>query len=81
MASTIDTRFIDVITWAAQSTTLLAPYGTVPRLINPDDWKPWARIVVAFPAVAALTAPQPDRFEVWQDWARAFNMVARLLTT
>lgn len=81
MASTIDTRFIDVVTWAAQSTTLLLPYGTIPRLIDPDGWRVWARCVVALPAIAALTAPQPDRYERWDEWARQFNMVAKLLTT
>lgn len=81
MASTIDTRFIDVVTWAAQSTTLLLPHGTIPRLIDPAGWKAWARIVVALPAIAALTAPSPDPYEDWRDWARQFNTVAKLLTT
>lgn len=81
MSTAIDTRLIDVVSWAAQMTTLLAPYGTVPVLRSPDDWRWWAAVVVALPAIAALGAPRPEPFPTWQDWARQFNPIARLLPT
>lgn len=80
MANTIDPRFMNVVNWAAQSTALLAPYGTVPILLHPDKWKDWARIVIALPAVAALGAVRPEGFHRWEEWATQFNQTARLLT-
>jgi hypothetical protein len=81
MASTIDTRFIDVLNWAAQTTTLLAPYGTIPILRDPHRWRDWASVVVSLPVVSGLGAPRPEGFADWRDWARQFNYAARLLTT
>ena len=80
MAATIDTRMIDVVAWAAHTTTLLAPYGTVPILHDPAKWQDWAGTVITFPAIAALGPPRPRPFQDWQDWARRFNAIAGLLT-
>lgn len=80
MSTTIDPRFMTAVNWAAQTTTLLAPYGTVQKLTSDDRWLEWARGVVALPAVAALGCPRPEPYANWQDWARQFNMTARLLT-
>ena len=66
--------------WAAQMTTLLAPYGTIPKLLTEDEWRGWAAAVINLPALSALNAPRPEVYESWQDWGRAFNLVARLLT-
>lgn len=71
---------IDVVLWAAQTTTMLAPYGTVPILRDPERWRDWAVVVIALPALAALGTPRPEPFLDWQDWARQFNSVAKLLT-
>lgn len=71
---------IDVVNWAAQSTVLLSPYGNIPKLIDPEAWRDWARAVIALPAIAAVGAPRPEGFQHWQDWGRQFNVVARLLT-
>jgi hypothetical protein len=81
VAATIDTRFIDVVNWASQTTTVLAPYGTIPILRDPHKWRDWASMVVSLPALSALGAPRPEGFERWEDWARQFNFAARLLVT
>lgn len=80
MSTTIDTRFIDAVNWAAQTTTLLAPYGTIPKLTDATKWRDWASIVISLPSIAALNPPRPEPYTEWQQWAKQFNLVARLLT-
>jgi hypothetical protein len=75
----IDPRFIDATRWVAETTILLAPFGTVPKLLDPEHWREWASVVVALPSVAAVNAPRPEGFATWDAWARAFNVTARLL--
>ena len=70
---------MDAVSWAAQTTTALAPYGAIPILHDPGAWRAWASVVVNLPALAALNAPRPEGFETWQDWGRAFNVAVRLL--
>lgn len=79
MAETIDPRFMDVVNWTGQTTTILAPYGIIPRLIDPEQWRVWATYVVGIPTIAALDPPRPEGFDDWDIWARQFNVVARLL--
>lgn len=67
--------------WAALTTTVLAPYGTIPILLDDDAWIEWARYVVGLPAVQAVGAVRPEGFSDWQSWARAFNVSLTLLTT
>lgn len=81
MSTTVDVRFMEVVDWTGRQTVLLAPYGTPPILRDPGAWKDWARVVIGFPAVAALNPPRPEIFEDWRSWGRAFNVVLRLLTT
>lgn len=81
MATTIDTRFIDVLNWASQTTTLLLPYGTIPKLLDADHWRDWAAEVVSLPALAALGTVRPEGFSDWRGWARQFNATARLLSS
>jgi hypothetical protein len=71
---------IDVVNWAAQTTTMLAPYGTVPKLTDPSQWKSWASVVINIPSIAALGPPRPEPYAEWQDWARQFNQTVKLLT-
>lgn len=77
----IDTRGMTAIRWTAQSAFFLAPYGTVPILLDEKGWRDWASCVAAFPAIAALGAPRPEPFAEWDSWARQFNLVVRLLAT
>ena len=79
--NTIDPRFIDVMHWTAMTSTVLAPYGTVPILPGPEQWTRWASIILTIPALAALNPPRPERFADWREWASQFNMAAQLLTT
>ena len=81
MSIPVDTRLLDVQTWTAQSTTILAPYGLVPKLLDPDAWQQWAACVILIPAVAALNPPRPEVYPTWQQWGTAFNTVVRLLGT
>lgn len=80
MASTISPRFINVVDWTAQTTTLLAPYGTIPKLLQPDNWRQWAAFVINLPAISALNPPRPEGYETWDAWARQFNVAAQLLS-
>lgn len=78
---TIDPRFMDVINWTAQTSTVLAPYGVVPKLLNVGQWREWASFTTSMPAVAALNPPRPEGFAAWDDWAQQFNVAVRLLAT
>jgi hypothetical protein len=76
---TVDPRILDAREWAARTIPLLQPFGTIPQLRNPDGWREWAAFVVSLPAIAASSAPRPERFAQWSDWALAFNVALRLL--
>lgn len=72
-AFTVNPRNVDPRQWAAQMALSLYQYGPVPTLADPNQWREWARVVIAFPALAAVGAPRPEQFTSWQDWAHAFN--------
>jgi hypothetical protein len=76
---TVDPRMMDAREWTARTTPLLAPFGTIPLLLDPERWREWGAYVIALPAVAAVSAPRPERFASWSDWARALNVSLRLL--
>ncbi len=81
MTITITPEHIDVQNWAAQNLGLLNRFGTVGPLTDPDQWRSWAQSVATIPDLSALGCPHPTGFATWQDWARAFNVAARLLQT
>lgn len=81
MTITVDPRMLNAREWAARTTPLLFPYGTIPMLLDPERWREWAANVILLPRVAAASAPRPERFATWQDWATAFNVTLRLLGT
>lgn len=81
MSIPIDTRLIDVQTWTAQNTSILAPYGLVPKLLDPDNWQEWASQVILIPTIAGLNPPRPEVYSTWEEWGTAFNAVVRLLET
>lgn len=70
---------IDVRHWANQMVLSLSAYGCIPKLMNRDDWRSWAALVVSLPAIAAVNAPRPDHFVQWETWAEQFNLSIRLL--
>lgn len=79
MSSAIDPRFMTAQNWTAQTSTVLLPFGFVPKLLSEDDWRSWASYVVNLPAVAALGPPRPEPYADWHSWARQFNQTVRLL--
>lgn len=81
MSSRIDPRFTSAPHWTAQTSFVLAPYGTIPVLRDEAEWRSWARYVVGLPAVAAVGAVHPEGYDTWQKWAVAFNSSLTLLTT
>lgn len=76
---TVDPRFLEPREWVARTTPLLLTFGTIPLLLDPDRWAEWAAYVVSLPRVSAASAPRPERFGGWRDWATAFNVTLRLL--
>ena len=79
-AFAIISNAIDPVRWADQMILSLSAYGNVPRMAKPADWRDWANVVIAFPALAAVGAPRPERFATWADWVHQFNISLRLLT-
>lgn len=79
MTITIDPRLLGAREWAARTTPLLSPFGTIPLLLDPERWREWAAYVIALPRIAAVNAPRPERFQTWSDWATAFNVALQLL--
>lgn len=77
----VDPRGMTVENWTALSAFYLAPYGTLPKLTDPDLWRDWAAVVINFPAIAGLNPPNPAGFDDWIDWAPRFNQAAKLLVT
>ena len=65
--------------WTAQTTLLIARYGTIPILFDDDAWKNWAAYVCSLPAMESVNVPRPEIFKDWQGWAIAFNQQARNL--
>ena len=81
MTQTVTPEFMDVQMWADRNVQLLNRYGTIGSLRDPEKWREWAQGVASLPALAALGCPGPTGFSTWQDWARAYNVSARLLVT
>lgn len=76
----IDPRFMDFAKWAGATTLFLVPFGTIPKVLDPDDWKAWATYVVSLPALKSLGTVRPQGFDDWRDWAIRFNQTAALLS-
>lgn len=76
---TIDPRFLSAVDWAARTTLLLAPYGTIPILRSEEDWPNWAAAVITLPALSGLKPPKPRSFSNWREWAAQLNQDLNLL--
>jgi len=75
----VDPRFITLSRWASETAWNLAPFATMPQLLDETKWQDWARYAVGVPAVNALQPPRPEGFSRWEDWADAFNQTIQLL--
>ena len=64
-----------VIEWTDKMTPELYQYGSIIRLDNPDNWKDWARSVILAIQIFQGTAPNPDEFQDWRNWAERFLQV------
>lgn len=63
-----DPRFHTFESWAALMVELYAPQ----QLSSPgDDWKAWARGLLAIDVFTNEAIPGPDQFDDWSDWAAA----------
>ncbi len=51
--------------------------GIVPKLLDENDWRSWARVVCALQGVQNQHPPNPFDYEDWLSWAMAFNQVVR----
>lgn len=77
---TIAPKMISFPEWAAQTGWLLQSHGTVPKVVDPNNWRQWASVVTALPALRAVGATPPEPGQKWEDWAARFNQAAALLT-
>lgn len=78
-ATVVDPRFLSLTRWASETAYNLAPFATVPQLLDEDDWKDWARYVAGVPALNARQPPRPEAFDKWQQWAVAINQAIELM--
>lgn len=69
----IDPRGMDVLEWTSWvSGSFTQP---IQRLLDPDEWRDWARNLIRYPQVSKFSPPDPDQFRNWQEWAERFNQV------
>lgn len=76
---TIIPKYLSAQNWTGQTTILLAPIASIPKLLDEAHWQGWAAYVVSLPQLAAVNAPRPEGFQKWEDWATAFNVALRIL--
>lgn len=74
----IDPRGMTAFDWCNQMVQNLASLMNAPKLLRDEDWKDWARAVIANPAISGFQPPNPMQFENWQDWAERFIQVVSL---
>ena len=67
---------MDVIQWTDRMAETL-PFP-VNRLLDPDEWRAWARNLIQYPQVSAFNPPDPEQFVDWQIWAVRFNQTVEL---
>jgi hypothetical protein len=60
-----------VIEWTDMmaSTLPFPPY----KLMDPADWRKWARNLIQYPQISTFNPPDPEQFEDWRTWAERFN--------
>lgn len=73
----IDPRFMGVVEWTDMmaSTLPFPPY----RLLDPDDWRQWARNLIQYPQISVFNPPDPEQFEDWRMWAERFNQTVETI--
>lgn len=72
----IDPRYMTVVEWTDRMAETL-PFPAF-RLLDPEDWRSWARNLIQYPQVSVFGPPNPDQFEDWREWAERFNQVVEL---
>lgn len=70
---TINPTGLTVTDWCDSMSFVLSTVMTPQKLLDPEEWKPWARNVIQSPALAVFNPPNPDDFDRWDEWADRFN--------
>lgn len=67
---------MDVIQWTDRMAETL-PFP-VYRLLDPQEWRSWARNLIQYAQVSKFNPPNPDSFEDWREWAERYNNTVEL---
>lgn len=66
----------DYMTWEDFSGNLAIYYGREPVMFaTEENWRDGAENIASMSTFSAYPVESPDRFENWQDWARAFTEI------
>jgi hypothetical protein len=66
--------------WTDAMALDLNKFGACPRLAGDDGWREWALVILGFPAISDINAPDPYGFDDWRSWAERFNQVYSVLS-
>lgn len=72
----IDPRHLNVIQWTDRMAATL-PFPVL-RLLDPEEWRGWARNLIQYPQISAFNPPDPEFFVDWEQWAERFNQIVEL---
>lgn len=72
----IDPRYMNVLEWTDRMAEIL-PFPAV-RLLDPEEWRNWARNLIQYPQISGFNPPDPDQFNDWEQWAERFNQTVEL---
>jgi hypothetical protein len=66
----------DYMSWEEWTGNVIIYYGQKNIEFSPEEnWKDGAMNIVLSETFGAYPVPNPDTFETWQDWARAFTEI------
>lgn len=71
----IDPRVMTAQEWTAAVTLDLEQFGSVPQLLDVNQWHAWAATVVGMSAISGVVLPDPYDFTDWNEWATRFNEI------
>lgn len=61
--------------WADLASYRFERYGPVGKLLDEQDWQPWAAQLCALPQVRDGFPPDPTQFLSFETWAEAFDQI------
>lgn len=73
----IDPIGYEVQEWTDYVGDELSSFGTVGKLLDPNEWQTWASAICNFSGIASQQPPNPWSYNDWLEWALAFNQVVR----